>query len=266
MTNPLSYQRLMQLGISELPDDINGVPDGEKYRPFLTFEDLYARTNLVASLDGIYSGRSHVCASLEEAGRFCELEGNPFIASIREAYVISNPKVVQDLRDGKKVARNRVMTIDFVVTLSRIRSNAPLRYMGLSSKPEPLKHRADQERRASKEELALRRLGWGWSYLKPQVGFSVRNHGKLRTWAKRGSLDGVVEPAKEMAKLLYRSASTKDLDGRLRACGTRLGLEPSIRYFVFASAYYLGYIQLNHMVRLGEECPLVLTAPAWPLR
>ena len=41
----------------------------------------------------------------------------------------------------------------------------------------------------------------------------------------------------------------------------RLGIAVEDVFFVFASAYYLGYIALDHSVELGENSPLALKPP-----
>lgn len=262
MTHPQSLQRLLGFDRTGLPVDINGQPDGPEYDPFLDFPEMHIHRSLVSGINGIWSGRVHKLASKDEFEIFLSLEGNPYILSIREGYVLIPDDVLADVLAGKPVHRNRVMTIDFVLTLRSRNFGGPLRYRGLSSKPPTLAERDAGKRRASKEEVKLASIGWEWGYVGVPKPLEVANYMKLRNWAKAYPLDEAARDAAQLAALFYRSTSNKCLDRQLAAFGKRLGIAPEDRYFVFAGACYLGYLALNHEQKLGEECLPALEPPA----
>lgn len=262
MTHPHSRCRLLGFDIPELPPDINGQPDGPDYDPFLDFSEMHTYRSLVSGINGIWSGRVHKLASKDEFEVFLALEGNPHIISVREGYVIFPEDVLSDIQDGKPVHRNRVMTIDFVLTLRPRNFGGPLRYRGLSSKPATVAERESGRRRARKEEVKLAQVGWEWAYVDVPSALAVANYTKLRHWAKAYPLDEAARDAAQLAALFYRSTSEKGLDRQLVMFGKRIGIAPDDQYFVFAAAYYLGYLALNHAHKLTEELPPVLKPPA----
>lgn len=193
---------------------------------------------------------------------FVVLEGNPYVISIREGYVIFPTDVIEDILEGKPVHKNRVMTIDFVLTLRPRNFGGPMRYLGLSSKPPKLANRESGKRRAVKEESKLAQIGWEWKYATVPSSLEVANHLKLRQWAKGYGLDEAVRDAAELAALFYKTTSNKSLERQLAMFGKRLGITPEDQFFVFAGAYYLGYVALDHNHKLDEELPLSLKRPA----
>lgn len=262
MTHPHSRRRLLAFDLAELPRDINGQPDGHEYEPFLNFAEMHSHRSLVSGINGIWSGRSHKLASKDEFEIFVVLEGNPYIISIREGYAIFPPDVVEDILAGNPVHRNRVMTIDFVLTLCPRNFSEPLRYMGLSSKPAEVANREAGKRRAIKERTKLAQIGWGWRYATVPSSLKVANYVKLRQWAKAYPLDEAARDAAELAALFYSTTSNKTLAKQLAMFGKRLAIAPEEQFFVFAGAHYLGYLALDHEYKLDENLPVALKLPA----
>lgn len=259
--HPYSRYRLLAFDIFELPTDINGQPGGHEYEPFLDFTEMHSYRSLVSGINGIWSGRVHKLASKGEFEIFVVLEGNPNVISIREGYVISPPDVVEDIVEGKPVHRNRVMTLDFVVTLRPLKFGGALRYMGLSSKPVRVASSLSGERRAAKEKAKLAQIGWEWRYVAVPNSQKVANHVKLRQWAKAYPLDEAARDAAELAALFYKTTSNKSLSAQLAMFGKRLGIPPGDRFFTFASAYYFGYLSFDHGRNLDEDLPPALIPP-----
>lgn len=262
MAHSASRQRLLNFDVAELPHDVNGIADGHLYPVFLQTRDMHAYMSLRSGKEGVWSGRTHILASLDEHKVFFELEANPYVLSIREGYPLASPDVKEDLLEGKVVARNRVMTVDFILTLPPKKFGGALRYHGVYRKPGSLSSTPAGRRRMAKEERALAELGWTWSSVKVPSDTRVAGLWKLREWAKAGPIDNAARDAAELATLLYKTGSTKELDRLLRMLGKRLGIVPADQYFVFAAAFYFGYVSVEKEAVLDEGYPLVLAPPA----
>ena len=262
MAHPASRYRLLNHGRDDLPDDINGVADGYRYQSFLSPENMHAYKSLRSGKEGVWSGRTHYLASLDEHNVFLELEANPYVLAIREGYPLVPPDVIEDLVEGKPVARNRVMTIDFALTLPPKTFGGPLRYLGLHRKPASLAQSAASKRRRTREELALNEMGWTWAPVAVPSQTRIASLWKLREWAKAWPIDRGHRDAVELSALLYKTGSTKDLDRLLRMLGKRLGISASDQYFVLAAAFYFGYVSLAKDAVLDEGLPLMLTTAA----
>lgn len=264
MTNRESRHRLIGFNRAHLPIDVNGIPDGAEYDPFLHIGDFSSHKSLSGGLNGIWSGRLHHLASTGEVNQFAVLEGNPNIVSIREQYPFLSDAGRKAAMRGELASRGHVMTIDYVVTLPPMNAGGPLRYLGLSRKEEYAKATPEGKQRASREAAALERIGWSWDYLKPTPTNEVRNNLLLRSYAKGHmgeSIDDAAEDAAQLSSLIYRSTSRRGMLPLLHMLGRRLGISPSDTTFVFASAYYLGYLALDHSAALGEQSPIPLRPP-----
>lgn len=261
MAHPESRQRLLDFFIAELPIDSMKVPDGAVYESFLDIFEMRAHQSLRSEVEGIWSGRHHQMAGGNEYKIFLDLEVNPNIISIREQYPFPRAGVLEDVLAGKEISRNRVMTIDFVVTLPARNFGGPLRYMGLSSKPDSLASRPSAQRRAQREARELGEVGWSWSAVKAPPKERVDSLNKLREWAKFAPIDLGAMDASRLAAALYKTESKKCLSSLLRMLGRRVGISEGDQYFVFATAVYLGYVTLSRSAPVHEELPLVLAAP-----
>lgn len=266
MNSYYSKCRLLAHGFSELPKDINGRPDSPDYETFLKLSEMRAYKSVRNGINGIWSGRYHELASELEMEVFIVLEGQVQVLSIREGYFFASEQVISNLLEGRAVSRNQVLTIDFVLTRAPLNAGGPLRYMGLSCKPGNSPATESGKRRAAKERLTLAPLGWEWDYVRRPNRVAVANHKRLRNWAKAHPLDDADQDAAQLAAVFYRTTSVKTLRGVLAMIGKRLGIPEAEQFFVFAVAYYFGYIQLDHAFELNEDRPLVLKEPARTLQ
>src|SRR4051812_29570219 len=66
VTHPASFMRWARHGISELPVDFYGIPDGPDYDTFLTVNEMRAKRSVRTPHPGVWSGRGHHLASLIE--------------------------------------------------------------------------------------------------------------------------------------------------------------------------------------------------------
>lgn len=266
--NAVSVSRLHAVGFTRLPRDVNGIPDGPDYETFLKVDDMPAQKSVRAGECGIWSGRQHHLAGLDEINGFSRLEGNPFVLSIREGYPLFADEVLQNAIARKPNKRGNVMTIDFVLTLAPHNFGGPLRYMGISQKKEYVKRTEAGIRRAKREEHNLGRVGWLWNYLaqpKPENAATVFNHELLGIWATSPhdeSIDVAEQRSSALASALYQTTSTKPLGSLLPMLGCRLGIQGNLQFYVFACAYYFGYIGISHAEKLSLDRPLKLLPPA----
>lgn len=260
MTHPASWVRLARHGVFELPVDVNGVPDGPDYETFLTVRDLRGGWSLRSPHPGVWSGRAHHLASGGEIDVKFALEANIFVLSIREGYAYALDGVYDDLHAGKKIARNRVATMDFAVTLSPLNRGGPLRYQVLSFKP----HEDDQPaglRREARDRKFFEQRGWSRHRVLRPPKIAVNNYRKLWDWGRQHPLDDGAQDARAMAKLLRHSESKRPLWSLLASAGKKLGIRDGNEFFVFAAAFYLGYIGIDDKVTLDEELALVQVPP-----
>ncbi len=266
MSHPASRLRLLAHGIAELPPDINGEIDGPEYRTILTIKELRAKLNNREESQSVWCGRKLSLASGEEEHAFWVMEGDWNILSVREGYWYSNRGAEGTVLAGERPNRVNVATLDFVTTRAPTPPDRRLRYEALSSKPisqwdNPavvLKHDREQAYCASR--------GWGWRRLDPPPEQSVENHRALRRMVLPVSwvIDDANDDARELATQLYCTSSTKPLNRLLAMLGKRLGISENDQNFVFAAAYYLGYLGLDHSKPLDPYKPLSLApSPRW---
>jgi hypothetical protein len=254
---PASKHRLLTYGLAELPNDTNNEVDGENYLPGLNFRNSHSYKSLSGDKVGIWSGRRHDLLSLREIKTFFALEGRPNILSIREQYLFADAAAQEKLETSS--ARNLVMSIDFVLTLPPSAAGGPLRYMGLSVKPPRLSIGAAALVRKAKEMKKLEHIGWRWNFIEMPSQQNFLNHAALRKWAKAHPIDEAASDARQLALMLYRTDSNKPLKNQLAMFGKRLGIPESDQFFVFAAAYYLGYLGLDHRHPVDElEIPALM--------
>lgn len=260
MTHPASFMRLARHGISELPVDVNGVPDGVHYDTFLTVDEMRPKKSVQTPHPGVWSGRPHHLASLLELRVKLGLEANPWVLSFREGYPYPQDDVYEAVHAGHKPRRNEVPTVDFVLTMAPLSRGAPLRYKVGSVKPRAEERPADLRLEARLSKF-FGPLGWERVRLLRPSSIACANYLKLWDWATHYPLDDGAQDAKQMAKLLRRSESQRPLWSVLASVGKKLGIPQGDEFFVFAAAYYLGYIGIDHSLELDEELSFVQTEP-----
>jgi hypothetical protein len=256
----MSFMRLARHGITKLPVDVNGIPDGPDFETFLTVRELRARQNVRSFHPGVWSGRAHHLASLLEIHVKLGLEANPFVLSIREGYPYVGDEVYEALHLGETVLRNQVPTVDFVLTMAPLTPGGPLRYRAGSVKPHA-ELRPEDFRLEARLTKFFSPLGWERARLLRPTRVACANYLKLWDWGRHHPLDDGAQDAKQMAKLLLRSESKRPLWSVLASTGKKLGIGQGDEYFVFAAAFYLGYIGIDQTLELDEELSLVQTRP-----
>lgn len=256
----MSYMRLARYGLIELPIDVNGIPDGPDFETFLTVRELRARKSLRSLHPGVWSGRTHHLASLLEIHVKLALEANPSVLSIREGYPYADDEVYQALDVGQTVLRNEVPTVDFVLTMAPLLRGGPLRYKAGSVKPHD-ETRPEDFRLEERLTKFFSPLGWERTRLLRPTRIACANYLKLWDWGRHHPLDDGAQDAKQMGNLLRRTESKRPLWSLLASVGKRLGIPQGEEFFVFAAAYYLGYIGIDQTLELDEELSLVQTSP-----
>ena len=258
---PESKFRLSWFNCVELPRDNRNVIDGPGFRPFLGRRNFRSKgKNFISTVPGVWSGRGHHVGSGPEYRVFIVLEGMPWHASIREQYPFAKPRAIQQIKAGMKVKRVNVMTIDFVLTLRPERPLGNFVYQGLSQKLKVQRDKPRHQLRAEREVEALDEVGWAWDYAPAVTNVEVWNHELLRQYAFAAPLDSAAPFAAELARMFYRTSSDKPLRSLLKMFMKRLGVQDD-GFFLFAAAYYFGFIGLNHNERLDEDAPVALVEP-----
>ena len=261
MPGVFSRLRLLAFYLSELPFDVNGALAGAQYRPFLRVRDMRSIGNLRAVDSGVWSGRRHHLASHGEYQIFKSLEGNAHILDIREQYLAASHEVLHAVLAGEEFSRNQVPTFDFVITLAPLERFGPLRYCVLSAKPLNLRETPGEIRRRKREIAFAERIGWSWSYINVPTDCEVRNNEKLAGWCYGRDIDDGYTMARDLAALFYRTGSDKALRGKLAMLAKRIHVAEEDQWFIFAAAYYFGFLRIDHARPLDEDGPLFLRAP-----
>lgn len=259
---PFSWKRLLNAGVAELPRDINGQRPSPHYESYLQLTQVYRVRSLAGYMPGVWLGRQLQLTSLGEIRCAWGLEANRFVIDIRENYPMLSPEVLKALMEEEDIARNKVWTLDFVLTMVPERPLGPLRYMALSRKPEGGTESPAAKRRARREAEACARIGWKWAYIDSPSAQCYDNLLNLRAWALAESLDVGAADAQKLAAALYSTTSTKPLSSLLPMLCKRYGIPEERPYYLLACAYYLGFIALDHTRPVNERSALPLMALA----
>jgi len=266
VSHPASRLRLLAHGIAELPPDINGEVDGPEYCTILTIKELRATLNTKEEVPSVWCGRRLTLASGDEEKKFWVLEGDWNNLSIREGYWYSNRGAEETVLAGERPNRVNVATLDFVLTNPPEPPSRKLRYAVESSKPKSQQRNPTVLRKHEREQAYCKPRGWTWREAPRPSEQSIENHRNLRRWVipPSWSIDDANDDARELAVQLYCTSSTKPLNRLLSMLGKRLGISENDQEFVFAAAYYLGYLGLDHSKPLDPFRPLSLApSPRW---
>lgn len=262
MTQPMSHMRLARHGLFDLPVDVNNVPDGPAYETMLTVREMRAKRSLRCIHEGVWAGRQFHLASSGEIGVKMGLEANIFVLSIREGYEFASDEERAKISAGEGSSRNRVPTMDYVVTLAPLVRGGKLRYEALSHKPDNIIFKPGEARRAAREAAFFEPLGWRRSYVRRPGEVEEHNLLKLWDWGRQHPLDDGAQDARAMAQLLRKTQSRRPLWSLLGSVGRKLGIRDGDEFFVFAAAFYLGYIGVDiKNYALDEELSLVQKPP-----
>jgi hypothetical protein len=231
---------------------------GSDYQPWKNARD--GRTGISGNWYSIKSERVQPCHSLLEARLRAYFDMCPFVLECRTQYPSwDREEYERYYREGKPFPKNKVMTIDFMLTLS-IPGRANLVYHGVSGKPkEQIPARKTVARHEREAETIAK---WGSThevmdeFTVPDVEY--RNYLLLKSWFLWTEIEASMKSASVLASAISRSNRRGPLDSVLSTIGKRFGFTRDDSYRFFGVAVFLGYLWLDHRFPLGINKPLIL--------
>lgn len=241
--------------------DPRGVPCGPAYRPML----VAGWDNTIGTgwnTAGLKAGRTMQCLSTLERTAVYRFELDPAVLDIREQYPIYDPDRLGKLlaTRERRIARNEVATLDFVLTRLDPQTPSGCRYQAVSVKHVADLGRKSVQRRLEREQLFCQQQGWHWTLM------TEREVTKAQAVASRAicrmatgiDLEALREPARKVADLLRRRPPTSSLQATGSFIQRTLGTLPEQAMHLIAAAVLYGYIALDLRQPLNLRSPLVL--------
>lgn len=258
----LTGNPILHWPISLSPLDARGLKTGPSYESW--HKAQVGRTGLSGNFFGIKSGRHHPVHSALEARLRASFDMCPYVLDIRTQYPSwDKAEYERYFLQGRKFPKNRVMTIDFMLTLL-LPGETCVQYHGVSGKPRRLMDEPAVISRHAREVLQLGEWGCTHEVLDEHaVSYcEYANYCLLKSWLLWTDIGRCSAQSAEFAGLVGRSSITGHLDRVLTVLGRRLGHSLEQAYRLFAVAAFLGYLQLDYRFRLQPSMPLCLN-PAW---
>lgn len=220
------------------------------------------RTGISGNWYSIKTGRMNACHSMLEATIHAYLDMCPFVVEFRTQYPSwDQEEYARYHAAGKRFPKNKVMTVDFMVTLA-LPGLPYLVYHGISGKPRALIAAPKTISRHEREVSAISR--WGSTHEVMDEFVVTRrefaNYLLLKQWFLWTDISSNMGAAYELSETVKRSNARGPLDRVLPMIGRRLGRTRDESYRLLAVAVFLGYLWLDHRRPLDIQAPLVLLA------
>lgn len=218
------------------------------------------RTGISGNWYSIKTGRMQACHSLLEARLHAYFDMCPFVLECRTQYPSWNREEYERYYfAGKPFPKTKVMTIDFMLTLS-VPGVPHLVYHGVSAKPKALISGEKTIARHQREAIAIR--SWDSTH-EVMDEFTVsdveyKNYLLLKSWFLWADIEVHMGAALDLAVAIKKTKSQGPLDRVLPMIGRRLGFSRNESYRLFGIAVFLGYLWLDHQFPLNVSEPLVL--------
>lgn len=242
-----------------LPErDPRGVASGDGFQSWKRARD--GKTGISGTWHSVKSNPMQPCHSLLEAKLRAFFDMCPFVLECRTQYPSWDPdEYKRYYLDGKRFPKNKVMSIDFMLTLS-VPGRAGLVYHGVSGKPSKDICGAKTIRRHRREAEAISKWGASHEVMHETTVSDVeyRNYLLLKSWFLWTDVTASMQSAQLLGSAIGRSKAWGPLDKVLPAIGKRLGFTRDDSYRFFAVAIFLGYLWLDHRFPLRITEPLVL--------
>jgi hypothetical protein len=242
-----------------------GVESGLQYNSFLRADGGKKGTNF--SFKSEKTGREIQCLSMGERAVAMLLEVDPWVVDYREQY----PRASDDLlaaivaSPSDRVLRNKVFTLDFVVTYQN-RQSAELHYGVLSVKASraETKKKSVQRRFAREREDAMSR-NWAWNcVVKEELdATAVLAAERLIRWGGAFAYRDCQDVARKLASIVGKVNSGQPLDDLLNDVSKRLGMSLDDAYQYFAMAVCFGLIAVDLKKGLDSRLPLCPLEARW---
>jgi hypothetical protein len=240
--------------------DPRGVATGNNFECWKSARD--GKTGISGNYYSLKSEVSQACHSHLEARLRAYFDMCPAVVECRTQYPSWNRGEYLDyFNRGKAFPKNKVMTIDFLLTI-RLPGIAHPFYHGVSGKPRDKISDEKNRRRHDREATAL----WQWGgtheildeYSIPDQEYA--NYLLLKSWLLWTDITSSLKNAEILAAAIKNCNVKGDLDRVLGIVGKRLGHALNRSYALFSIAVFIGYLRLNHAQKLHQKAPLILIA------
>ena len=238
--------------------DPRGIATGKNFECWKKAKD--GRTGISGHWYSVKTGCMQVCHSLLEARLRSYFDMCPFVVECRTQYPSwDREEYHRYYLAGKRFPKNKVMTIDFMLTLA-IPGLQYLTYHGVSAKPRAFTSEPSVVSRHKREAGAI----WAWGstheimdeYTVPDT--EHENYLLLKKWFLWTDIGAHMERAQILAQAIKKSNAKGALDRTLPMIGKRFGFGRDDSYRLLAVAVFLGYLWLDHRFPLRVSEPLIL--------
>lgn len=254
----LTGRPILQWPIQLPTVDPRGVPMGRDFECWKKARE--GRTGISGNWYSIKTGRMNACHSMLEARIHAYLDMCPFVVEFRTQYPSwSQEEYARYYESQKRFPKNKVMTIDFMITL-RLPGSPHYLYHGISGKRKADIAVPKTIRRHGREVSQI--SAWGSTHeVMDEFAIPDRefdNYLLLKQWFLWTDIAENMDAAYEFAHAVKQSNAKGSLDRVLVMIGRRFGHDRDASYRLLGVAVFLGYLWLDHRFRLNIDLPLVL--------
>ncbi|BCL96047.1 hypothetical protein MAFF211491_04990 [Ralstonia solanacearum] len=226
-----------------------------------------SKVGIAGSYFSFKAGGRTACHSALEARLLRYFDMCPFVVEIRTQYPSwSREKFLRCLAQGRRMPKNMVMTIDFMLTL-RIPGYPFALYHGVSGKPAALLSEEKVSRRHGRESGEL----WQWSAtheVMTELTIPDQEHVNNRRlhafMLHADCIERHAQHARSLADTLEATKACGPLDRVLSMVGKRFGHDRKTSYRLFAIAHFLGHLVWDHRFPLSPLQPMMLVRSQRP--
>lgn len=218
-----------------------------------------SRVGIAGSYFSLKAGGRVACHSHLEARLLRYFEMCPFVVEIRTQYPSwEREKYLWYSAQGRRMPKNAVMTIDFMLTL-QIPGYPFRRYHGVSGKPASLVELPRVKGRHGREVGQL--WSWGGTHEvmteETMTDIEFNNYRRLFSYMYRTTDIRAHAPATaDFARALMSTTVTEKLDRAIRMISNRRKYSPMFGYRLFGLANFLGYLRWDHRYSIARELPV----------
>jgi hypothetical protein len=178
------------------------------------------------------------------------------VIDIREQYPCFDPEEVAAIRDsGRHIPRNKVMTLDFLLTLAPTQDK-PLRHVAISVKERrELSDGEDVWERFAREKRFCGEHGWGHTiYTEAEVPRTVaRRARRVALWAALSDIASDAEYAQRISEHMPFGTSQVSLDTLMRQAARKLGCAANDAYRFLSTAAMLGHVRIDFSLEVNKS-------------
>ncbi|UXU92367.1 TnsA endonuclease N-terminal domain-containing protein [Burkholderia sp. S-53] len=239
----------------ELPaTDPRGLANGRHHRSFL--KPTIGRKGLANAAWSPKTQRDHSYLSFGERNVHYWLHFQANVVDIREQYPCFDPdELAAYLDSGRRIPRNKVMTLDFVLTLSPT-TNKPLRYVGVSVKENhELESGEDVWERFARERRFCGEHGWAHTiYTEKEVPRDVaRRTRRVALWASDSDIASDAANAQRLAELMPHGTSEVSLNALMVRAARKLACTCDDAYRLLSVAGMLGFVNIDFTREVSDR-------------